>query len=102
MHDSSGCATTNSIKNGDDWLKANLPPILNSSTYAAGKTAVFIVWDEDTPIPNVIVAPSVVPGTVYAGALDHYGLLRTTEEMLGLPCLNNACTAPSFRSPFNV
>ena len=102
MHDSTGCATTNSIKNGDDWLKANLPPILNSGTYGAGKTAVFVVWDEDTPIPNVIVAPSVVPGTVYTGALDHYGLLRTTEEMLGLPCLNGACTATSFRTPFNL
>ena len=102
MHDSSGCARNSSIRNGDDWLKAELPRILDSSTYAAGKTAVFIVWDEDTPVPNVIVAPSVVPGTVYTGALDHYGLLRTAEEMLGLPCLNAACTAPSFRPPFNL
>ena len=54
------------------------------------------------PVPNVIVAPSVVPGTVYTGPLDHYGLLRTAEEMLGLSCLNSACTAPSFRAPFNL
>ena len=50
----------------------------------------------------MIVAPSVVPGTVYTGPLDHYGLLRTAEEMLGLSCLNSACTAPSFRAPFNL
>ena len=102
MHDSAGCATTNSIKNGDDWLNANLSRILNSGIYKAGKTAIFVVWDEDTPMPNVIVAPSVVPGTVYGGPLSHEGLLRTTEEMLGLPCLNGACTAPSFRAAFNV
>ena len=102
MHDSSGCATTNSIRNGDDWLKAELPRILNSSTYAAGKTAVFVIWDEDTPIPNVIVAPSVVPGTVFTGQLGHKRLLRTTEEMLGLPCLNGSCAVGSFRAAFNV
>ena len=102
MHDSSGCARNSSIRNGDDWLKAELPRILDSSTYAAGKTAVFIVWDEDTPVPNVIIAPSVVPGTVYTGPLSHYVLLRTTEDLLGLPCLNVACWVGSWRAAFNV
>jgi hypothetical protein len=29
-------------------------------------------------------------------------LLRTTEDLLGLPCLNGACMVGSFRAAFNL
>lgn len=32
----------------------------------------------------------------------HYSLLRTTEEMLGLPTIANATAAASMRSSFNL
>jgi hypothetical protein len=51
------------------------------------------MWDEDTPIPNIVIAPSVDPGTVVTTALSHYGALRATEEMLGLPLLRAAANA---------
>jgi hypothetical protein len=77
--------------------------ILNSQSYRAGRTAIFLVFDEDTPIPNFVVAPSVVPGTVIQGSYSHYSLLRTTEEMLGIsPKLLNAGTALSLRSPLRI
>ena len=50
----------------------------------------FVVWDEDSYIPNIVIAPSVIPGTTTSTAVSHYGLLRATEEMLGLPLLGNA------------
>jgi hypothetical protein len=34
--------------------------------------------------------------------VSHYSLLRATEEMLGLPLLGQAASAPSLRGPFGV
>jgi hypothetical protein len=78
---------------GDAYLSALMPLILNSAAYRSGTTAVIIMWDEDTPIPNIVIAPSVDPGTVVTTALSHYGALRATEEMLGLPLLRAAANA---------
>jgi len=90
------------VATGDSWLNQWLPMILDSPTYRTGRTAIFVVWDENTPIPNIEIAPSVVPGTIATGAYSHYSLLRTTEEMLGIPSyLLNAATAPSMRGALN-
>jgi hypothetical protein len=90
------------VSTGDQFLKTLVPRILSSQAYRSGKTAVFVVWDEDSPIPNIAIAPSVTPGTTTSTAVDHYGLLRATEEMLGLPLLGNAATATSLRTVFHV
>ena len=71
---------------GDDYLKALLTPVLASSSYRAGKTAVLVVYDEYTPLPNVLIAKSVRPGTITA-PVTHNLLLHTVESMLGLPWL---------------
>jgi phospholipase C len=71
------------VNTGDLWLQAWLPLIFNSSAYLSGNTAVIIMWDEPTPMPNVFITPSTAPGTVSGVAFNHYSLLRTTEEMLG-------------------
>jgi hypothetical protein len=61
-----------------------------------------VVFDEDTPVPNFIVAPSVIPGTTVQGSYSHYSLLRSTEEMLGIaPMLLNAGNAVSLRPALN-
>lgn len=92
-----------SVTTGDTWLSQWLPVILASQSYQGGKTAIFVVFDEDTPVPNFVVAPSVVPGTVIHGSYSHYSLLRTTEEMLGIgPKLLNAGTALSLRPPLRL
>lgn len=80
-HDTHDC----SVSTGDAWLAAELPPILTSPAYRAGSTVVFVVWDEYTPLPVLVLAPSVRPGTTVTVGFDHYALLRTTEELLGLP-----------------
>ena len=96
-HDS-GCG----VPTGDQFLKTLLPQILSSQAYRSGKTAVFVVWDEDSYIPNIAIAPSVIPGTTPSTAVNHYGLLRATEEMLGLPLLGDAATATSLRTVFRI
>jgi phospholipase C len=98
-NDTHDCA----VKTGDTWLAGHLPDLLNSPAYRSGTTAVFVIWDEDTPMPNVIIAPSTHPGTVVTSSMNHYALLRTTEELLGLPTsLGAAASAPSFRSMFGM
>ncbi len=87
---------------GDRWLATWVPRILVTSSYRSGATALFIVWDEPTPLANVVVAPSVRPGTQSGTAVTQYSLLRTTEEMLGLPLLGRAATATSLRAVFGI
>ncbi len=61
MHDSVGCATSDSIKNGDTWLSQNVPTILGSAAYK-NNGALFITWDEgegrsDGPIGMIALSP---------------------------------------------
>jgi phosphatidylinositol-3-phosphatase len=94
----SGCG----VSTGDQFLKTLLPHVFASQAYRSGTTAVFVVWDEDSYIPNIVIAPSVIPGTAASTAVNHYGLLRATEEMLGLPLLGNAARATSLRTVFHI
>jgi len=61
------------------------------------------MYDEYTNLPNVFISPSTHPGTVLTASVNHYSLLRTTEQMLGITTyLAGAATAPSMRSAFNM
>jgi hypothetical protein len=107
MH-SSSCAskTARQVQVGDRWLAGFLPKILGSAQYRAGRTAVFITWDEDDyssaqHVATLVLAPSVPPGTAPTTTFNHHSLLGTTEEMLGLPKLGKA-TAASMRGSFNL
>jgi hypothetical protein len=92
-----------SVATGDAWLRSWVPRLLDSAEYRAGATAVVILYDEYTPVPNVFIAPSARVGTVVATPINHYALLRATEEMLGLPALlAGAATAPDLRPLLGV
>jgi phospholipase C len=87
------------VATGDAWLRRTVQPILDSAVYRQGRTALFVAFDESQgggTIPFIAVSPSLTPGTVFADELDHYALLRTTEDMLGIPeHLGAAATAAS-------
>jgi phospholipase C len=85
------------VRTGDDWVRRWMAVVLASSSYRQGRTAVFLVWDEPTPTPFVVVSPSTPAGVVASTPASHYALLRTTEELLGLPLLGHAATASSLR-----
>ncbi|MDQ1516825.1 MAG: phosphatidylinositol-3-phosphatase [Actinomycetota bacterium] len=87
---------------GDRWLGSWMPRLWTSDLYRDGKTAVFVVWDEPTPMPNIVMSPSTPSGLRVGEAFDHYSLLRTTEEMLGLAHLGRAGGARSMRGPFRL
>jgi hypothetical protein len=102
-HDMHSCP----VSDGDRWLSAWLPRLLRTSAYRSGSTAVFITWDEDDGaahqhIPTLVVSRHTRPGTRSATRFDHYSLLRTTEELLGLPKLGAAARATSMRRAFGL
>jgi hypothetical protein len=95
----------NSLESGDAWAKSFVEPILNSAAYQKGDVAFFFLWDEDSPVPNVLISPSIVPGSkvpVPSGnPISHFSALRTWEEMLDLPLLGNTNLAPSLLTFFD-
>jgi phospholipase C len=95
-----------STSTADTWLGAWLKRIVRSPAYGAGDTAVFVTWDEgvgtDQRIATVVIAPTVPAGTRSPTAFTHYSLLRTTEQLLGVPALRGAARARSMRAPFHL
>ena len=103
-HDMHDC----SLATGDRWLAGFVPRVLASAQYRSGGTALFITWDEDdgssaNRVATLVVAPHTRPGTRAAARFDHYALLRTTDELLGLPVnLGAAARARSMRAAFGL
>lgn len=87
MHGASGCAS-NTIKAGDQWLQANLPAII---TYAnSNQGVVLVVWDQGdqtTQMPFIAIGPSIKTKYTSTVVLNHSSILKSVEEMLGLPIL---------------
>jgi hypothetical protein len=102
-HDMHNCG----VRTGDRYLEGLIPKIVRSPEYRAGRTAVFITWDEDdgsasNHIPTIVIAPQTTAGMRSAGRFTHYSLLRTTEELLGLKKVGAASKAPSMRAAFGL
>jgi phospholipase C len=107
------------IAQGDTWLSSNLPTILASSAYTSGTTAVFVTFDEGAGgksgencatnttdnschVLTIAVSPSTPAGSTSATLFNHYSLLATTEELLGLPALGQAASAATMTAAFNL
>ena len=118
MHGASGCES-GLIKAGDTWLSTWIPLITASKVYQDGDTAIFLVWDEGAGgstgekcynnttdqschVPAIVIAPSVKAGTVVSTQFDHWSMMKTTEQMLGLTQIGQAKTATSMESAFNL
>jgi len=95
------------IAQGDAFLKAFVPRIIDSPAFTPG-SVLFITFDEGKSdaglhgdkggqIPTLVIAPGMPAGARITTYEDHYSILRTTEDLLGLPCLANAC----HRAPIN-
>ena len=95
------------IATGDAWLARFVPLVLRSSEYRAHRTALFITWDEGTDsssnqVATIVVAPSVPRGRRVTADLNHFSLLRSTEQLLNLPYLGAAKSAVSMIKPFGL
>lgn len=103
MHSCS--SVSNVVSNADTWAKGFLTPFLDSDQYKSGDTAIFFIWDEDTAVPNVLMAPSVIPGSKVpaptGNPISHYSALKTASEMLGVGYVGYSAQAPSLLSFFS-
>jgi phospholipase C len=106
------------VADGDKWLSAHLPAILNSREYRNGSTAVFITWDEGEGgtaskcatnttdvgcrVATIVISPSTKAGTKSKTLFNHYSLLGTAEQLLGLHKLNMASKFPTMVKAFHL
>ncbi|MES2287903.1 MAG: alkaline phosphatase family protein [Bacteroidota bacterium] len=80
------------VVNGDTWLQNNLDGYIQ---WAKTNNSLFILtFDEDdnfnsNHIATVFVGENVVQGQ-YSETIDHYSILRTLEDMYGLPYAGNS------------
>jgi phospholipase C len=105
MHNTDGCDSTDSVKNGDAWLSKAIPMIMDSQAYKDGGV-IFITWDEseqgDHPIGMIVLSPFAKGGgysndTTYT----HSSTLRTIEEIFNLnPFLGDAARSNDLRDLF--
>ena len=107
-----------SVRTGDAWLARAVAALVASPAYQQGGMVIFVTWDEggtkdsgacshNTSDPGchvatLVVSPYTPPGTRAGTLFNHYSLLRTTEELLGLPPLRHAAAAASMRAAFQL
>lgn len=91
-HDEHSC----SVPVGDQWLGQTVGLITASPAWKPG-SLLFITWDEDDGSGDNRVLTLVVRHSrhhvVSQVAYDHYSLLATIEDLLGVPRLGNAAGA---------
>jgi phosphatidylinositol-3-phosphatase len=113
-HDTHDCP----VSAGDRWLAGEVPRIVASPAYRAGHTVLFITWDEGEGgsvsdcaanerdvgchVATLIVSPSTPTGQRSGEPFDHYSLLRTTEDLLGVRPLGEAADASSMAHAFGL
>ena len=107
-----------SVADGDRWLRASVNEIVSSPEYRSGDLALFITWDEGEGgsanncatntsdvgchVATIVVSPTTPAGTRSAVLFNHFSLLRTAEDLLGLPALGQAAGATSMVAAFNL
>ena len=102
MHGAGGCPDADDIQAGDQWLAANLPPLIQFAEANAG--VIFIVWDEpeggSNLIPFFAVGAHVRPGYASSVSFNHGSLTRSVERIFGLPILPAVAQVDDFTDLF--
>ncbi|HEV3416549.1 MAG TPA: alkaline phosphatase family protein, partial [Pirellulales bacterium] len=90
MHDGS-------ISAGDTWLRSNLDAYVQWAT--THNSLLIVTFDEDdgsqaNQIPTLFVGP-MVNHAQYSETINHFDVLRTIEDMYGLPYAGASSTVPA-------
>jgi hypothetical protein len=106
-HDMHDFCSWDPVRQGDDWLKSELPKIMASRAYQDGGMIV-IAFDEawlfDGPIPFIVLSPLAKGGGYHNNvAYNHGSLVRTLQDIFQVqPYLRKAATAPDLSDLFRV
>lgn len=86
------CTDNVALAAADDWLKANIDPLITSAAFQKGGLLI-VVFDESVisdvsngggHIPVVVVGPGVKPAFQSGTFYQHQDLLRTTLQAIGI------------------
>jgi acid phosphatase len=101
-HDAHGC----SLATADAWMKQEVGLALAGPDFGAGRLAVVITADEDDGSQGntvlTVVAHTSLQSVATSAPLSHLSLCRLYTEVLGLPPLRGAASAPSMASAFHL
>ena len=92
------------IAQGDTWLKNHLDAY---AQWAKTHNSLLVVtWDEDdysqsNQIPTIFYGAGIKAGQ-YSETINHYNVLRTIEDMYGLPYAGNASSATPITDVFST
>ncbi|MGL3807144.1 alkaline phosphatase family protein [Paeniglutamicibacter sp. R2-26] len=82
-----------SVATGDAWLSHLVPRILASPAFTTQNSLLVLTWDEDendggnNTVPTILAGPAARQGVESRRPYNHYSLLRTLENLWGLPPL---------------
>ena len=101
-HDAHNC----SLATADAWLRDQVGLAMSGPDFRAGRLAIVVTADEDdgsqdNTVLTVVVHPSV-RGVVTPSPLSQLSLSRLYAEVLGVPPLREAATAPSMATAFHL
>jgi phospholipase C len=99
-----GCGGSTCQGPGDTWLSNNLPGLI--SFVNANQGVIFLAWDEGegttaTTLAFLVIGPNVKTGA-NSTAFDHGSLLKSAEEILGVPVLSTVTSKNDFSSFFQT
>lgn len=80
------------VAEGDAWLEQHIDPYLRWAK--ANRSLLFVTWDEAAGgarnhIPLIVAGAGVTPGR-YDQVVNHFSVLRTIEDIYGLPPIGQA------------
>lgn len=124
MHGTGGCSSTRGlIAAGDLYVGATVSQIMSSRVWREGNNAIIITWDEDDfsdsgqigtgccgadpgggHVVTIVITNQGHGHVTDNTAYNHYSLLRTMEDALGLPYLAHAgdSSVPSMTALFQT
>jgi hypothetical protein len=100
MHGEDGSSLTDDqlVARGDAWLRSNIDSYAQWAR--THHSLLLVTWDEGNYTATTNHIPTIVtgdPALVHAGlseqSIDHFSVLRTIEEMYGLPLLGDSAAA---------
>jgi phosphatidylinositol-3-phosphatase len=98
-------AHSGSLTLADQWLKTVVGQLMIDPAYTNGSTLIEITFDEGSGGNNTVLTTFIHPtlsGVVITQPTTHYSTLRLNEELLGLPLLGAAQTAPDIRQALGL
>jgi phosphatidylinositol-3-phosphatase len=101
-HDAHDC----SLATADAWLREEVGLAMTGPDFRSGRLAIVVTADEDdgtqgNTVLTVVVHPSQ-HGAVVTSPLSQLSLSRLYAEVLGVPPLRDAASAPSMASAFHL